>query len=306
MTAQQVAEDHYQARVELVGKAADASLARWAQVEPARFGASWEQLLPEVMTILAGAQLAAAREANGYVAAALAAQGVDAPQDARVVPRALAGIASDGRTLDGLLRAPAAATGEALASGATLERAMATGHATLDMIVHTQVGDAGRVADGLAVAARPQVGWVRMLIGHSCPRCVILAGKFYRYSDGFDRHLNDDCISIPAVEDTAGDFRTDPKKAFDEGRVRGLTKAETQAINDGADMSQVVNVRRGMSIAGEVKTTTEGATSRGLAGQRLGVPRGGVAVRPTPEAVYKLAEDRADALRMLRRFGYLL
>lgn len=306
MTAQQIAEDHYHARVELVDKAVDASLARWGQVEPVRFGASWDKLLPEVMTILAGAQLAAARESNNYVGAALAAQGVRVSPDAEVVPRALAGIASDGRTLDSLLRAPAVATAEALASGATLERAMATGRATLDMIVHTQVSDAGRVADGIAVTTRPHVGWVRMLVGHSCPRCVLLAGRFYAYSDGFDRHPNDDCISIPAVEDTAGDFRTDPKKAFEEGRVRGLSRAETKAIEDGADMGQVINAKRGMSTAGGVKTTTEGATSRGLAGQRLGVPRGRVAVRPTPEAIYKLAEDRADAVRMLRRFSYII
>lgn len=355
MTVHSVATEHYEARAAIVTAATKAALARWETVVPTRVGASWNAVLPEVMTIVAGAQLAAARAADTYVDSALDSQNMRADADGRVVAGLLAGIASDGRTLDGLLRSPAVATIQALNGGATVSRAMATGQATLDMIVGTQVADAGRVADGIAITARPRVGYVRMLTPPSCSRCAILAGRWYRYDAGFDRHPRCNCTQIPASEDTAGDLRTDPQAYFDslskEEQDRIFTKAGARAIRDGADMGQVVNARRGMTTAGrdefgnrigrlaptrvfgrDVFTTTEGTTTRGLAGQRLidegarlsgetaetvlrrsragdvtrTVTRQRVQVpRLMPESIYQLAESRADAVRLLRRFGYI-
>lgn len=122
-------------------------------------------------------------------------------------------------------------------------------------------------------------------------------------------------MHIPAAEDVAGDLRTDPMAAIRSGQVTGLSRADTRAIlEDGADPYQVINARRGMYTAGGRKFTTEGVTSRGLAGQRLGdlAKRGGRyrssgIARPRPEQIFKDSNgNREEALRLLRRFGYLI
>ncbi len=69
-----------------------------------------------------------------------------------------------------------------------------------------------------------------------------------------------------------------------------LTKASGQAFRDGADLGRLVNARRGLSEGG--LTTTEGAR-RGR-------------VRLTPEAIYRRAESREQAVSLLRKHGYLI
>jgi hypothetical protein len=68
----------------------------------------------------------------------------------------------------------------------------------------------------------------------------------------------------------------------------------------------------------QVYVTTEGATRRGVAGSRLGAwsddavkteskYRSARTPRLMPESVFELAgEDRAEQIRLLRRFGYIL
>jgi hypothetical protein len=98
-----------------------------------------------------------------------------------------------------------------------------------------------------------------------------------------------DCTHVPVTQ-ADDSLRFDARKAFDAGQVTGLNAGEAQAIRDGADISRVVNARRGMSDNG--LTTTEAAT-RGR--QRL-----------TPQAVLDLYPDRAQAIEQLRRHGYIL
>lgn len=158
----------------------------------------------------------------------------------------------------------------------------------LERFAHTQAADAARVGAGVEIAQRQGVMWVRMVNPPCCARCAILAGETYRWSDGFERHPRCDCTHIPTTENRAGDVRTDPEALFDSGQIRGLSKADGQAIRDGADLAQVVNIRRseaGLTVAGRV------------------LRRGG---RPTPEAIYQAAkDDRDEAIRLLREFGYI-
>lgn len=311
----------------------------WARIEPRHIEESWLMLLTRMFVAVSTAQLTAARQAEQYAAAVLEHQGYRDAAAGRVVAESMAGIASDGRPLESLLMGPAFAAKAAIAKGATIDRALAVGQIRLDLIARTQVSDAGRVADGIAVATRDRVSWTRMVVGVSCPRCIILAGRVYRYSQGFARHPNCDCVHIPTVEDTADDFTTDPKRAFEQGRVVGLSKADEQAIRDGADMSQVVNAHKGMYVAGTRKLTRSGITRRGIAGARLitGDPnafvaprgdagtqvvsthtrrtkagnrtvriRGAVAVRMRPEQIYREASSREEAVKLLRLHGYIV
>lgn len=157
-----------------------------------------------------------------------------------------------------------------------------------DQLVASLVQDAGRAAEGVAIAARPNIGHVRMLTPPSCPRCVALAGRVYRYSTGFLRHPGDDCVMIPTTLANPA-YVQDPADLLERGLVTGLSKADQQAIRDGADFGQVVNVRR----------QAAGMTESGRALSRRG--------RPTPEAIYRDAgDDRERALALLQEAGYLL
>jgi hypothetical protein len=153
----------------------------------------------------------------------------------------------------------------------------------------------------VAVAARPKVkGYVRMVSAGACSRCIVLAGKRYRWNAGFLRHPNCHCRHIPAAEDTADDLRTDPRKTFDamseDEQEKAFTAAGAQAIREGADMGRVVNARRGMYTAGGRRFTTEATTRRGVNRR----------VRLMPEQIYTEAKgNRDEAIRLLRLHGFI-
>lgn len=302
MTAEKVAAAHYRRQTTLARRTAAQVMRLWRQVEAARIVPSWRQLLGQAVAVLATSQATAAASAGVYVEDVLEAQGVQPEGEGRVAAGRFAGVASDGRDLATLLYQPVILSLEAIRAGAAPRRALALGAVDLNMIVRTQVADAGRVADGVAIAARPQVfGYVRMLSLPSCSRCIVLAGRWYRWNAGFERHPRCDCRHIPASEDAAGDLRTDPKAAFagmgaqEQDRVFG--KAGAEAIREGADVARVVNARRGMYTAGGRQFTREATTRRGT-GRR---------VRLMPEQIYReAAGDRAEAIRLLKLHGYLM
>jgi hypothetical protein len=158
-----------------------------------------------------------------------------------------------------------------------------------DRLVLSLISDAGRTATSVDMATRPAVtGYVRSLVAPSCSRCAILAGRVYRYSTGFQRHPRCDCLMTP-TNDTAGrELVTDPTDLFNRGQITGLSRADADAINAGADMGQVVNVR----------SKAAGLTNGSSVFTRAG--------RPTPAGIYGMTTSKAEALTLLRRFGYVL
>lgn len=154
-----------------------------------------------------------------------------------------------------------------------------------DRLVLSLVNDAGRTAQSVDLATRPAVtGYVRSLSPPSCSRCAVLAGRVYRYSTGFRRHPRCDCLMTPTNETVGGSLVT--KLSLDQ--IKGLSADERAAVEAGADLGQVVNVHRkqaGLVVGSSV------------------VERAG---RPTPAGIYRIASDKAEALTLLRRFGYVL
>lgn len=297
MPVDQVAAAHYKRQGRLAKRAAQRADRLWRQIEAGRIRGSWSALLNQVLTVVVSAQVEAATSSSLYVVDVLEAQGVATDPVARLAPARFAGLASDGRNLASLLQQPAVESLKRIAAGQRPARALAAGRVDLDMIVRTQIADAGRVADGVAATARPTVtGYVRMLSLPSCSRCIVLAGRRYAWNAGFLRHPRCDCRHIPAAEDSAGDLRTNPRQAFtsmdtaEQDRVFG--KAGAQAIRDGADVAQVVNARRGLYTAGGQTYTTSGAKRR---------------ARLMPEGIYQEARgDRAEAIRLLKLHGFLI
>jgi hypothetical protein len=154
---------------------------------------------------LSAAQETIAAEAATYVQHILAVQDIEISLP-EVQSLNFAGLSSDGRDLEGLLVGAVVKAKEATRRGKSEAEAMAAGANYLNLVVGTQISDAGRAADQVALVVagddpstasgkivntegkHVRYGWVRMLTPPSCARCVILAGRFYKWNDGFLRH----------------------------------------------------------------------------------------------------------------------
>lgn len=323
----------------------------WRKMDPAR---NWQQQYEESegvgaeLVLLAGAaQVAAVRESDSYMADLLneLAIGPETRPGVLNTPGFL-GAMGDGRPVETLLEHTVIKAGQsfnqayARAGGAmtaqipgVFDREKAANDALeeaekfLDLIMHEVVAETARAAESAAMVQREWVeGFVRMLNPPSCSRCVVLAGQFYLWNEGFDRHPGCDCLHIPWSEKHDDDPRVNPELYFEslsaEDQDRIFTKAGARAVRDGADLNQVVNARRGMTTAAQnargwipkgrltrndlgVFTTTEGTTKRGLA-NRSKTGRNAT-FRLMPESIYEIAgDDRAEAIRLLKLAGFIL
>lgn len=154
----------------------------------------------------------------------------------------------------------------------------------------TLTADAARTATLVDSVTRQAVtAWVRALSLPSCSRCAVLAGKSYPTRDAaaFRRHPRCDCVTYPTTEARGEELVTDPLAAFAAGHVRGLSRADAEAIEAGADMSRVVDVRRDQA---------------GLVVGSSVLVRAG---RLTPAAILRASTDRAVRLELMRRYGYI-
>lgn len=154
-------------------------------------------------------------------------------------------------------------------------------------LIESLVQDAGRAAESVATTVRPNIAHVRYLSPPSCSRCAVLAGRVYRYSEGFRRHPNCDCVMIPTTV-ASRDLVQEPAELLRKGLLTGLSKADARALAAGADFNQIVNVR---------------GTRAGLLDSGRVLARRG---RLTPEGIYARTNTREQAVAALRANGYLL
>jgi hypothetical protein len=270
----------------------------------------WRDAVASIGAELLALQVLIAGLADGYLDDVLEAQGADLMTEGAVAADAwMDYVDGGGSLLANLVYAPNSLRRRGLDAAALRERMsnLAT------TITAGAMQDTGRSSVQTGMQARPAVrGYVRMLVGKSCARCAILAGRTYRRARAFDRHPHCDCRHVPKAEDS-DDWTTRPKGYFrslsESEQNRIFTEAGARAIREGADINQVVNARSGMTtVTGygrDLQATTTGTTARGLAGQRL---QG--ASRLLPDEIFRLADelgwDRAETLRQLRRFAYIL
>lgn len=281
----------------------------WLNIDPGHISESWAEQSPALTEVVLAAQQRAAAEGSGYAAAVLAEQGSWVAPQAFVDPSAMAGWAADGRSLQGLLNSPAITAKTLIGRGFSTQDAIAAAGQGLDVILSSLVADTSRQAASIDIAARDGVGWVRMVNPPCCDRCAILAGRFYRWNDGFLRHPRCDCVHRPATAGSLAAARSegliqDPYEYFrslsEAEQDRVFTRAGAQAIRDGADIGRVVNSRRGMTPNGMF--TTEGMGKRGFARQQLKPGQR----RLTPEGLAQMYPDRGEYLDALREHGYLI
>lgn len=265
----------------------------WRRLGP-EFSAEWPTLKPQLLDAIVTGRYKAATTATSYTEQLIAEIGQDAPPVAALDPARILATAPDGRSLQTLYDEPVIWTKTAIKEGLTPEAALARAGNMLTSLTLTVLADTRRGVYEADIIRRPQLtGYVRMLNPPSCDRCVILAGKWFRWNEGFLRHPRCDCQHIPAAEDAAGDYRTDPYEYFktltpkQQDRVFG--RGPARAIRDGGDIYRVTNVRmRGL------------ATAKGR--MRYGTPS-----RLTVDDIYRLAgADRARAIQLLTQEGFIL
>jgi hypothetical protein len=302
----------------LAAKAKAAAARYWRQVDPAQAVTSWDQTASRGMVAtLTAVQAEAARGAQGYVAVALGEQGATPDPSGTVSLRAFAGVAADGRDLVSLLAQPALEVDAFVRQGMDPGSAGAIGLRHLQRIAVNEAQDATRVSTGVAmVNDRSATGYIRMLTPPSCSRCVLLAGRWYRYDAGFLRHPQCDCVGVPAAQapEIASPEQVFKSMSDAELAKAGWNKSDIDAIRSGADIYQVTNAKRelqSVTVAGrQVQITLVGTGRRGLAGQRLGIKRGQKVVRLTPATLYVQAKragwSRDELLTQLWRHGYIL
>lgn len=297
-----------------------AVLAIWATLDTKHVILSWTigGLGARIYTLLSALMELVAADANGYVRRSLEDQGLiyTGPD---INPINFAGIASDGRDLERLLAGAIVKVRESQRQGLSDEQAALHGRNFLELVLNTQVADAARAAESTSITvADPEtpagkkvmVGWVRMLTPPSCSRCAVLAGKFYRWNSGFQRHPMCDCHHIPVTLAGSNEVLTNPYVYFnslsESEQNYYFGKAQAQAIRDGADISQVVNAGRtagAMFTADDGKRyTREGTTRRGFARSVAGR-----VLRPTVWQIYRDANgNKTEAIAALGRFGYIV
>lgn len=308
MPAQRVPSDVSDHYVRVQGYQRDAvlaALAAWREVNPGRISQSWEPMLPAVTTAVTSSQISAAESALMANGSMRVATGQYELPEAFADPESFAGQSSDAGDLSAALYVPAIRAKQAIANGAAPAAALLDTRKEFEKIVRSLVSDSGRQAATAGNATHFTGGYVRMLNPPSCSRCAILAGRWFRWNDGFQRHPQCDCVHIPSKSGAwARDegFVSDPYDYFnslsqeDQARLYGASNA--QAIRDGADIFQVENSKIGRSTD---KMSTTASTSK-----RRGIYRG-PGERLTPDGIYARAGgDRDAALRGLEKYGYIL
>lgn len=288
MVLPRTAVSHYQQQQVIAVETAREVDSLWAGMT-ADFDRSWAGISTAVFDTVAAGQYAAAVSGAAYVGAVLAETGVDAPAVGRVNPARFAGASTDGAPLESLLAGSVVQSKLAVKEGLGPAAALVAARGWLQDVVLDAVRDADRQAVGAGIVARPRVqGWVRMLNPPSCKFCIALGGQFYRWNEGFQAHRRCDCRHIPSQEATAGDLTIDPRAYFrtldEKTQDRLFGKNDAQAIRDGADINQVVNIR-----------------GRGFSAKQL---------RRDPDLmtvdhIYEQATSREEAIELLRLNGFI-
>lgn len=312
----------------------------WNFKSPRDPKAWFEKYASEYANTMVMAQLEVAVLAASSVDEALFWQGHDViAGELDVNPMAFASVDGLGRPVMGQAYYSAGLVGGAMASAAESGGSVAEAQSQawrsagrgLLLASQTMLSDTSRSVKAARMVAR-DTGWVRVLTPPSCPRCAVLAGKFFRNPmANFDRHPGCDCTQMPVKGKNsrlAKELVYDAREYFDslsvEQQNKLFTKAGARAIRDGADINQVVNARRGMSTAStqlgqRQLVTSEGTTKRGWASDYLrGLYRAKLQKQPgsryrridrprlMPEEIYKQVDgDRDTALMLLHKSGYL-
>ena len=271
------------------------------------YNADWYPRIAQAASVLKVSQAAAAVTSAAYTPALMFETRVEAAPAGDIVPAAFVGVNRYGQAVEDTLAGATTVAKNYVGRGYSSTAARDMASVWLTAMVLTVVGDTGRSTVSADIAQRPTLtGYVRMLNGPSCNRCIILAGKWFRWNEGFQRHPQCDCRHIGAPRESwakAEGFVTDPYEAFNNlssaEQDKAFGAADAQAIRDGGDIYRVTNIRvRGLANA--EKKNMAGRNS-GWQARLYGTPS-----RMTIDDIYTAAgNDRAMAVSLMEREGFI-
>jgi hypothetical protein len=246
-----IARAYQDRRTQITHTATARALRIWKRGNVADLDGSWDSIAPQLVLQVTAAQVAAAREATPYLRKSAATVG-GSPEKASLIPEAFGGVTLDGREIGPAMFGAVTNTKTAIGAGIDAGRAFEIGASFLATIVGAAVQDMGRQADATIATGHGFSHYIRVLSPGACSRCAVLAGKG-DYSRPFKRHPRCKCTSFLIADDdesaVPAGFTTSPGAYFESlskaERERVFTKAGAAAIDNGADISSVVNARRG-------------------------------------------------------------
>lgn len=261
---------------------------------------AWDGKLDVAAAIVTKGQVQAAKVAQDYTLSNLGAADFD------LDPEAFGGLASDGRPLKTLMQSASIIANRAYTDGeyrtaeVMIEQAKKGNTIAknwLGLVGQQQTSDSQRAAIRAAMAIHNK-GGVRVASPPCCGRCAVLNGRHYTWNAEFRRHPNCDCtVSLDGIA---------PDLSLDD--VKGLSRADREAVEMGADLNGIVNSHRAMyttEIDGvKVKATFDSTAHRDAAFYtKRGAHQGDVRLRP--ETILRQASSREEALQGLEYFGYI-
>jgi len=294
----------------------------------------------ELLPVVTQLQAIAAHQALAANTASLAEQGTPIEREWLPYADSVPGWSNNGILLADVLTYPNWFRTRLLERGYQPEVADRMGLTSLERITTTNITDAATDIAVIDAAARPRVGYVRVVGADACANCILLAGRFY-WVEGFQRHPNCACTHQLAAWSNADQAQKwaieQQTAAFDrltpEQQDKKFGKDAAEAIRQGGDIGQVLNERRGRKYGGTYEragaytydpmrgtyhfdpngtttvrtrpsaTTREGM--RGVGGYAQQV-RGGLARQTIPSLVSQSGGDRDVLKGLLREHGYIV
>lgn len=348
MTVASVALDRQRRMIQVTDRTRNKAMQAWRGMNFQDLDGSWATIGPDITQQVAAAQYTLAAGADRFTNQVAAQTGFSQDPSA-IVPEALAGVDGMGRELSDTLYGSVTATKKAIGSGRFgAGGSMMIGQSYLGAIVKTLITDASRDADKVSGTGKEYTHYVRVCSGQACSRCAVLSG-IHSGPDAFARHTCCQCTAAPVHVDgkvvkelsSLKGIPTTPEEYFDSlsksEQDRVFTKAGAEAIRNGANVTTVVNARRGADGIGyashggaktgpgprgvftkttigyrpngtpvQVYTTSEGTTRRGGFGRQQ-IRMGSTGrVRLMPESILEIAgNDKELAQAFLRDAGYL-
>ena len=308
-----------QKRLATLELAADRAARRtWNRVDANNIQASWKSISRDFLTLFSTIQTKSAETAIDASGMMLAEQGDYVRPDGIANPLAFGtGFAPSGIDLESYFDIPVTRTLSAIKSGMGESDAMMAGRATLRQMAMQAIEDTSISAMGVSITQRSGVGYVRVESPDCCPRCAILAGKYFRHNNDFLRHPKCHGRTIPCKGREKAEKQgwiTSPMDRFngmsEDEQDKVFGHADAQAIRDGADIYQVVNAHRGMRPIGRgnIRMTTSEGTSRYGWSRMIRKYEYGQRQRRrlTPEGIYSFNLPREQTIELLKREGYIL
>lgn len=291
MSVPRVSVDQYERQQRIAVTTVASMLRVWSRTGD-NFDAGWSQARKQILARLQLGRAAAVHAAIPYTSEVLAATDQIGSPFGALVPSAFLEAEPNGMPVGTTLDAVPVKGKLAVGAGHSAAEARSMMANFIGGVGLTMLADTRRDVYQLDMVQRPRVaGYVRMLNPPSCDRCVILAGKRFRWNQGFLRHPRCDCIHIPASESVAGNMTVDPYAYFngldDKDQDRYFGKIQAQAIRDGADIYRVVNF---------------GSTGLGTA---AGNARFGTPYKRTLEDIYRRDKDRKFVVSNLQYHGWI-